>query len=159
SLVYLKIVDATYQKINGTRWPAVPYEYGNVYAKKADFNLAHRYYLEGIALSLYQENGKDLMDNYYGLSKLFKSGGNTDSSIFYANKVLEQFRLNHYSIAALKALRILADIYRSKHNSDSLARYLDLSNAVNNTLFNQRKVMELQSVAFREQLRRKELAD
>ena len=159
SLVYLKIVDTTFQKIHGRKWPAVPYEYGNVYAKKGDFNLAHQYYLEGIDLSLYQGNGKDLMDNYNGIASLFRSVGVIDSSIYYSNKVLEQFRLNHYSIAALKALGLLAGIYKSKHNSDSLAKYLDLSNTVNNSLFNQRKVMEVQSVAFREQIRRKELAD
>jgi signal transduction histidine kinase len=160
ALSCLKIVDTFFQKLNGGfKWSAVSYEFGNVYAKKGYFNLAHQYYTEGVAIALYSSNGKDLMDNYNGLANLFRSVDNTDSSIYYAKKVLEQYRSDRYSIAALKALALLAGIYKSQHKSDSVAKYLDLSNAVKDSLFNQRKIMEVQSVAFKDQLHRIELAD
>ena len=126
---------------------------GNIYSKAGDCSTALYYYKAGAALA---EGNKDLMDNYNGEAVVFKKRGQLDSSIFYANKVLELSKTAHYLTGKLAALNLLSDIYKLTHSTDSVTKYLELTIKTKDSLFNTKKVMEIQDVSFSEQLRQEE---
>ncbi len=129
---------------------------GNIYSKKGDYYTAIDYYRAGAAIA---SGNKDLMDNYNGAASILKKTGQLDSSIFYANKVLELSKAADYLMGKLQALTLLSDVYKLRHNTDSVAKYLELTIETKDSLFNTKKVMEIQSISFSEQLRQQEIKD
>ena len=96
------------------------------------------------------------MDNFNGLATTFKKNTEVDSSIFYANKVLDASKQTHYPVAKLTALNLLADIYQAKGKVDSVAKYLQLTVATKDSLFSQQKALQIQSMTFAEEQRSQE---
>ena len=131
---------------------------GNIYSKTGDYSTALNYYRSGAAIASSNVK-KDVMDNYNGAASIFKKKGQLDSSIFYANKVLELSKAAHFLIGKLEALNLLSDVYKLKHNTDSVAKYLELTIETKDSLFNTKKVMEIQNISFNEQLRQQEIKD
>ncbi|MDQ6813140.1 MAG: histidine kinase, partial [Bacteroidota bacterium] len=129
---------------------------GNIYSKTGDYSTALNYYRLGAALA---KGNKDLMDNYNGAAGIFKKTGQLDSSIFYANKALELSKTAHFPIGKLAALNLLSDVYKLNHNTDSVTKYLELTIKTKDSLFNTKKVMEIQNISFSEQLRQQEMRD
>ncbi len=129
---------------------------GNIYSKRGDYSTALDYYRSGLAIAL---STKDSMDNYNGAASILKKKGQLDSSILYANKVLELSKAVHFPIGKLEALNLLSGVYKLKHNSDSVAKYLQLTIETKDSHFNTKKVMEIQSISFSEQLRQQEIND
>ncbi len=129
---------------------------GNIYSKSGDYSTALNYYRAGAAMA---PGNKDLMDNYNGLAGIFKKRGQLDSSILYANKVLELSKTAHYLMGKLQALNLLSDVYKLNHNTDSVTKYLELTIETKDSLFNTKKVMEIQNISFSEQLRQEEMRD
>jgi len=110
----------------------------------------------GITQGIEGNNNKDLMDNFNGLATTFKKNTEVDSSIFYANKVLDASKQTHYPVAKLTALNLLADIYQAKGKVDSVAKYLQLTVATKDSLFSQQKALQIQSMTFAEEQRSQE---
>ncbi len=132
---------------------------GNIYSKTGDYSTALNYYRSGAAIARSNNGKKDLMDNYNGMAITFKKMGQPDSGIFYANKVLELSEDAHFPIGKFEALNLLADVYKLKHNTDSVAKYLELTIETKDSLFNTKKVMEIQSISFNEKLRQQEIKE
>ena len=132
---------------------------GNIYSKTGDYSTALNYYRSGAAMASSDDVKKDVMDNYNGAAITFKKMGQLDSSIFYANKVLELSKVARNISVKLDALNLLADVYKLKHNTDSVAKYLELTIETKDSLFNTKKVMEIQNISFNEQLRQQEIKD
>ncbi len=135
------------------------YTMGNIYAKTGDYSTALNYYRSGAAIAGRDDVKKDVMDNYNGAAITFKKMGQLDSGIFYANKVLELSKVARNISVKLDALNLLADVYKLKHNTDSVAKYLQLTIETKDSLFSQQKVMQLQGITFNEQLRQQEIKD
>ncbi len=129
---------------------------GNIYSKNGDYYTAINYYRAGATIA---GSNTGLMDNYNGEANIFKKKEQLDSSIFYANKVLELSKAAHYLTGKLQALNLLSDVYKLEHNTDSVAKYLELTIETKDSLFNTKKVMEIQNISFNEQLRQQEIKD
>ena len=132
---------------------------GNIYSKKGDYPVALNYYRTGITIAGRDGVIKDVMDNYSGTANTFEKMGQFDSSIFYANKVLELSEVVHNMLIKLDALSLLANVYKLKRNTDSVAKYLELTIETKDSLFNTRKLIEMQNMTFNDELRRRELKD
>jgi len=132
---------------------------GNIYSKKGDYPVALNYYRTGITIAGRDGVIKDVMDNYSGTANTFEKMGQFDSSIFYANKVLELSEVVHNMLIKLDALSLLANVYKLKRNTDSVAKYLELTLETKDSLFNTRKLIEMQNMTFNDELRRRELKD
>ncbi len=100
--------------------------------------------------------GKKLIYNYNDKATNLEKNGLLDSSIFYAHKVLELNKIVQSPGTKLDALDLLSGIYKAKHNTDSLAKYLELTIATKDSLFNQQKILQVQNTAFNERLRQQE---
>jgi len=133
--------------------------FGDTYFKKGDYARAIGYYKRGYQTATDRSVYADAMSSCNGLAKTFRKINLTDSSIFYAKKVLELNNYAKYPLALFEALDLLAGVYKSKGNNDSAVKYLQLTLSTKDSLFNQRKIMQMQSMTFNEQLRQQDIAD
>ncbi|CAN5413227.1 hypothetical protein BH10BAC2_BH10BAC2_42340 [soil metagenome] len=158
ALNYASILYNLYTNTNGKMDdPSILYTMGNIYSDMGHYSKSLQFHLQGASIADNTDIKKDLMDNYVGMAKSFKYLGQLDSSIYYANKVLDLSRVARNILVKMKALDLLAEIYKLKHNNDSVVKYLDLTVITKDSLFNQQKGMEIKSMAFSEQLRQQEI--
>ena len=122
----------------------LPPLYGDIYYIKGDYAKAISYFRKDYP-------------SYNGLAKTFRKLNQIDSSIFYAKKAVNTYA--KYPKGLLEALDLLADVYKSIGNKDSTLKYLQLAVSTKDSLFNQRKIMQMQSMAFNEQLRQQDIAN
>ncbi len=126
---------------------------GDVYRKMKQYDSAMYYYR--IALPLVQY--KDIIETYNGIALAYKETNQPDSSIFYANEVLQKWSFVSYRRGILQAVNILADIYKRTDQRDSVIKYLELGVALNNSIYNQENERNVQSMAFDEQTRQDDI--
>ncbi|MGN6400796.1 MAG: ATP-binding protein [Flavisolibacter sp.] len=126
---------------------------GNVEAKKKNYAEALNYYRLGI------NNGNylDIVFLYNAIADLYHETGNIDSSIYYAKEVLIKSRFTSFQRGVFNAFTILAEDYKLKNKKDSVIKYLELSIALNDSLFNKEKTRTIQNLTFNEQLQQQEI--
>jgi tetratricopeptide (TPR) repeat protein len=148
-----------YLKINKRplTWPSLPYIMGNIYAKKANYPVALNYYRTGYRFAIQDKLNTNLMEICNGLAETFAKTGQIDSGIYYSKQTLLIGQSTAYPIAIFKASSLLSDIYKAQHATDSLVKYTDLATSTKDSLFNQRKVTEVQNISFNEKLRQQEI--
>ena len=143
-------------KINGANWNYPIYLLGTIQVKQGKYNEALENYRIAIPLAVKNVMFKDTLDIYNSIAELYKIRGNTDSAIYYAKAITN----NWNSISMLKILltasTTLAEAYKLKNNSDSALKYLELSNTLKDSIYSQEKQREFQSVVFNEQLKNQE---
>ncbi len=161
ALKYMQIVNQASIKQHGQTYsePTHLYLFGNIYSKKGNYSEALKYYRRGYRYAVDNHINSNIMENGTGLAKIFWKMNQPDSSIYYANKVLETSRYAQYPLIKLEAFGLLAEVYKSKGNLDSTVKYLELNLATKDSLFNQQKVIQMQSMAFNEQLRQQDIQE
>ena len=138
-----------------TSWSGV-FEYmGEIYAKMGMGDLALDYYRRGIKIK--GNNAVSLIELYNDMSKLFESNGQTDSSIYYANKSINEKGVLANPEGLLQASSQLAKLYQTQGKTDSTIKYLKLANELKDSLYNRKKTREAQNFAFNEKLQQQEL--
>ncbi|WP_018616342.1 ATP-binding protein [Segetibacter koreensis] len=159
ALKYMQIINGRdahqYGWIDSTRF----HLFGNIFFKKGDYLNALKYYRDGYKFAAESHINNEIMSNCNGIAKTFWKNAQTDSSIYYANKVLEASQHAQYPLAKLEALDLLAEIYKSKGECDSAVKYLNLTLTTKDNLFSQQKVIQTQSMTFNEQLRQQDILD
>jgi signal transduction histidine kinase len=138
-------------------WSGIYLTLGNIYADKGMNAQALEYYRKGIPVAEKSAIYIDLVDIYNGTSKIFVSSNQIDSSVYYAQKSIKQKGVQSYPEGELGAATQLAHIYNQKGMKDSTIKYLQLSIALREKLFNREKTREAQSYAFNEQIHQQEL--
>jgi signal transduction histidine kinase len=138
-------------------WSGIYLTLGNIYADKGMNAQALEYYRKGIPVAEKSAIYIDLVDIYNGTSKIFVSSNQIDSSVYYAQKSINQKGVQSYPEGELGAATQLAHIYNQKGMKDSTIKYLQLSIALREKLFNREKTREAQSYAFNEQIHQQEL--
>jgi tetratricopeptide (TPR) repeat protein len=157
---YLKLASDNDILANGkTHYGYIPLIFGNICYKEQNFPVAVQYYMEGIKLFEDQKVYKDLMEAYSGIAKVYGDMSQADSSIYYSVKALDIGQSTPFLLSMLDASTMLSRIYRIRGNFDSTNKYSDLSMAIKDTLYNQQKAREFQSLVFREQMREQEMKE
>ncbi len=101
-----------------------------------------------------------------GMTKAFQKAGRIDSALFYGRNALSYYQNNEmnvrawgenslYYIAELSPL--LAELYKSNNQPDSAYKYLKLSIAIKDSLYNTDKLRQFQTLGFNESNRRLQL--
>jgi len=130
---------------------------GNIYSKTGNYPLALDNYRQGIPTAISRNRVRDLSDMYNGMAKIFIKKGQSDSGIYYAKQTISAGKLIMYPLAFIEAGNMLADIYKRQHNMDSALKYLELTAAAKDSLFNNEKLKQVQNISFSEQLKRQEI--
>jgi len=130
---------------------------GNAFAGKAEYDSALFYYRMGIPLAIQNDYGTDLVDDYYGIAGVYKAEDLPDSAIWYSKKILTGKIRVLYPVSLYKAASLLADIYESTGKPDSVLKYLRISIALKDSLFNRDKTIAIQNLTYKEQEKQKEI--
>lgn len=158
AIQYLQLAAQNDLKNNGHPYYGyIPLIFGNVYYKKQDYLQAIRFYDQSMALLESQKVHKDLMEACNGLAKAFLAISKTDSGIVYAKKTLDIGYSTPFQLGKLEAATLLTSVYRSQNNFDSTLHYMELSMAIKDSLYNQQKAREFQTLVFKEQVREQEM--
>lgn len=139
------------------KWGWLPYLLGNIQAKLKNYDAALSLYRKALPLAIEGNINKDVADIYNGMSTVFLETSHVDSAIYYTNEVLRIRTSTAYQKGALQAATILAEAYKKRNEKDSAVKYLELSVALNNELFNLEKERDIQNLTFNEQLRQEEI--
>ena len=130
---------------------------GIVEAKRKNYAEALNYYWLGIPIAINNNNYLDIVFLYDAIADLYHETGNIDSSIYYAKEVLSKSRFTSFQRGAFNVITILAEDYKLKNKKDSVIKYLELSIALNDSLFNKQKTRTIQNLTFNEQLQQQEI--
>ena len=138
-------------------WSGLYLRLGNIYSKLNLRDTALYYYRIGIFIAQRYLAYIDLVDIYNQISLLWNMNGKRDSAIFYAKKSVNQEGSLTYPEGRLRAATQLAHLYELQNLNDSTIKYLKLSVALREKLFDREKTREAQSFSFSEQLHKQEL--
>jgi tetratricopeptide (TPR) repeat protein len=131
---------------------------GYIHTKKDSTEKALTCFRDGITASEAVNSRTVLGNTYLGFARLFQKMNEVDSAIFYATKAYYISQNETRMREAMQAGTLLSELYKPK-NSDSTVKYLELTNICKDSLYNQEKTKELQSLTINEQLRQQELAE
>lgn len=140
-------------EINGGKWDWLYWILGNIQAKRHNYPVAIALYRQALALGLKTNIYKSIVEAHNGIAHVYMETGNPDSCIYYASEVLQKWQFVSYQKGVMLACKMLADAYKMKNIPDSAIKYLELSNELNDRLFNQQQLRSIQILAFNEQKR------
>ena len=139
-------------KDKGFHW-TVPYTYlGLIEDQKG--NTFHAIELYRTAMSI-GFSRLDTVAAYSGLAALFKKTNQIDSAIIYAKKAI--IMGSSFPTIVMEAGKLLVDIFKSQHLTDSAFKYQQMMLAAKDTLFSREKVMQMQSLSFNEKMHQQEM--
>jgi signal transduction histidine kinase len=132
---------------------------GNIY-KKMNLPDSAMYFYK-LSNSYLKDEGIEyaLTESYRGMAELFMKKGLTDSSLYYAKQSFNIAQTNGLTEELMKASIFLADYYKSENNVDSAYAYLLLATAAKDSLYNQQKAHEIQSLSFGETIRQQQIEE
>jgi tetratricopeptide (TPR) repeat protein len=131
---------------------------GDIHSRLGNDNVALPYYRKALLANQLVGNYLSLGKSYYSMAKLFKRTGHPDSVFVYTKKSYETSLKVSDKKGMFDAATMLAAFYE-KSNCDSTLKYLKLSMALKDSLFNQEKVKQLQSLTINEQLRQTKIEE
>ncbi len=132
---------------------------GNLQARLGHYPAAFACYREVL-----RETGRtnDLRNRavaQYRMAELFWRLHQPDSSLHYARLALHAARQVSYRLTILEASNLLTKIYQAQPNADSALHYQSLAVTTKDSLFGPEKFLQLQRLAFADQLQRQELRE
>jgi tetratricopeptide (TPR) repeat protein len=127
---------------------------GNIYYKKKNYDHALKYYR--IAQQIHDFSYYlDVVVLYNGMAKTFVQNNLIDSGIHYAQKAIDLRDRILYPLGTLDSYQILSDLYKKNGQYDSALNYMEKTNELRNTFFNQQIERDIQNISFNEKLYRK----
>lgn len=130
---------------------------GDIHFESGHNTLSLDYYRLSIPYIKKAENDLRLSKTFLGMARVFERMGVNDSSLFYANRTLFMAKEKAFTKEILDASSFLSTFYKSNRNVDSAFFYLEVTKAANDSLFNQQKIKQFQSLAFDEKIRQQEM--
>ena len=139
---------------------------GNIYAKKGDDSTAFSYYRQVYPNAFKIYNPQVGASGFEGMARLFQKHEQLDSALFYAKQafaLLQNYKTTVLSwgensdayVAEISPL--IAELYKATYKPDSAYKYLQLSVALKDKLYNSNKVRQFQTLSFNETARRQQL--
>jgi signal transduction histidine kinase len=134
---------------------SVPYLYmGKLSENKGLYQEAISFYHASIKENVPES---DSIKAYLSIANNFKKRNLTDSGIYYAKRafsIAQHAELYRYTF---DASLVLKDLYKTSIQHDSAFKYQEIMLAARDSLFNNEKLKQLQSISFDEQQRRQEI--
>ena len=144
---------------DGTPWEFPIYLLATIQQIKGDYVHSLENYRLALQLSKIQtEDAHDSLQIYSGMSTLFKSTMQLDSSIYYAQLVNKSWRREISEVKnLLEAVNNLYEVYKLKGIPDSTLKYLELNYHLRTSFFNTEKQKQIQDATFSAQLKQQEI--
>ncbi len=131
---------------------------GHIYAETGKNTLALEYFRLSIPDLKTAESDAVLSYAFLGMAKVFEKNKQPDSVLFYAGESMFLAKEKGFTLEVRDAGRFLSMYYRKTGIADSAFFYQDITKAANDSLFNQQKNNQMQSLVFDEKMRQQEIA-
>jgi tetratricopeptide (TPR) repeat protein len=132
---------------------------GNNYLKTGQNSLALANYQSGVINLKVAKNDDLLCEAYIGLANLYKKLNQPDSSFYYARESFKLAQKAGFLPRYLDAAKFLSAHYRDTRNIDSSFAYLNLVQALNDSINSKSRIRESQVLSSNEQIRQIEIAE
>ena len=132
---------------------------GNNYLKTGQYTLALANYQTGVINLKVAENDDLLCEAYLGLANLYKKINKTDSAVFYARQSLVLAQKDGFLPRYLDAAKFLSEHFNQAKNIDSSFFYLNMVQALNDSINSKGRIRESQVLSSNEQIRQLEIAE
>ena len=142
---------------NGAKWNFPVYLLATIQTMQGDYKKAMENYRTALPLAVQNKFYRDTLQILSGISTLFKKNTQVDSAIYYAQKVAFSLNPELEKKNLLEAVGNLAQSYKLKGEKDSAIKYIELSHALNDSIFSNEKDREIQSITFNERLKQGEI--
>jgi len=133
--------------------------YADVLLATKKYELAIDYYKKTIPLAIPFKFYKDVFQSNYGMASAYYNLNKIDSAIYYATEVIKMSKDITFTEGLLKNDLLLHDLYKIKGNKDSALKYIEAAEDLRNTIFNNIKSNDAQSMAINEEIKQAELAE
>ncbi|WP_298352432.1 ATP-binding protein [Runella sp.] len=124
---------------------------GNIQAKLGNNRLAMDYYQKSLPLSIGRV--KAIVLNL--MAKLYQKENQLDSSIYYAQRGLDESKLTNYKQGILDGSTLLSELYEAKDLIKAFS-YHKIAAAAKDSLFGPKQLQALQTIVVEEQVRQQE---
>ncbi|MEO5943928.1 MAG: ATP-binding protein [Ferruginibacter sp.] len=131
---------------------------GEAYIQKKDFATAKNYLDKSIIVNQVNRSVVKLPDAYFSYASLYKALGQPDSDRVYLNKAVTAFTFFGLPEKVKQAYGLLYNFYKIEKKSDSAYYYLQLYQALSDSLNKKEKdqIHAYQNIAFNEQIERQQ---
>src|SRR4030095_3873037 len=141
----------------GSEWNFPIYLLATIETMQGNYSSALANYRRDLPLAVKNSFYMDTLQIFSGMSTLFKKTGQFDSSIHYAHMVATSPDPYLEIKNLLEAVANLAETYKVTGNKDSVIKYVELSQALKDSVLSDEKKHEVQAIAFRENLKQQQL--
>jgi signal transduction histidine kinase len=136
--------------------PDIQNAYASIHNKKGDSKLALQYYHQSLLGYLNLKENRAISSCYNDLANFYKGRNQLDSAIYYAKQALEFAQALSYKSYEMRAASILSELYEES-NSRLALYYFKMAASAKDSLYNAQKIQAMQTLAFEEQERVKEM--
>jgi signal transduction histidine kinase len=157
ALIYVQKAKDQKHKVHDSDWNYPNYLLGCIERQKGNYVDALATFRLAMTLARQNQIYRDTLHAFTGLATLFKMQGNLDSSIYYAQKVVQSVNPGRASEDFVESVNNLAELYTATGKLDSALRYTKISHALNDSIYNLKKNREILNYAFNEKLRQQEI--
>ncbi|HEY2580835.1 MAG TPA: tetratricopeptide repeat-containing sensor histidine kinase [Mucilaginibacter sp.] len=130
---------------------------GNIYSKINKPLIALNYYHASIPYTTKANNDDAICETTFGMAKVYGQLGKPDSSLYYAKQSIVAGQRSRLPSRILDASQFLTLYFKQRGQLDSALHYQDISVSAKDSLFNQEKNKEVQSLAFAERQRQQDI--
>lgn len=145
------------EKFNGADWNFPVYLLATIKTLEGDYQQAQKNFHLSASLALQNGVERDELQNFSGMSTMFKKAGIPDSAIYYAQIVVHSTVPDLETKNLQEAMDNLAELYQMTGNKDSAIRYIVLSYHLKDSMFSKEKDRELQNIIFNEKLKQQQI--
>jgi tetratricopeptide (TPR) repeat protein len=131
---------------------------GDVQLKMGNKELALGYYREAIRNGISYNDTLGLSSAYLRIARLYDATGQQDSSRVYAEKSFFNAQRINVLQNIIAAGKLLSQLHQNENDKEAL-RYLQISQAANDSLFSRERTMQIQNMFLAETAREKEMND
>ena len=133
--------------------------YADVLLATKKYEKAIEFYKKTIPLAIPYKFYKDIFQSNNGIATAYYHLNKIDSAIFYATEVTKMAKVITYTEGLLKNDLLLYSLYKIKGNKDSALKYIEEAEDLRNTIFNNVKSNDAQTMAINEEVKQRELAE
>jgi tetratricopeptide (TPR) repeat protein len=130
---------------------------GNILENEKRTGEAIKYYLLAIGQAKILNSSSIIAENYQNIARAFYTINQVDSSLLYARKALVLASELKDPDVIVESGKILVTLFKNTGQTDSAFQYLGTVIAAKDSVFNQTKNQQLQTILFNEELQKQEI--
>ncbi|GAB3223241.1 hypothetical protein GCM10027346_02060 [Hymenobacter seoulensis] len=149
------------QSVHHSCWgnpaPYVLRELGRLQAEQKHGEAAKAYYRRSVGASIPENDRRSASRAYQYMAELYQDEHQTDSCIYYARKALALGQELPFVVGIARTSAMLTQSFEERRQPDSTLKYMRVMQMAQDSLYNPRRIKQLDAIGFAEQQRLRKL--